>query len=530
MSVKESLYQHLKSSPAPLLFIGSGIARRYAKTADWEGLLRIFAEKADVDYSKQNARANGVKPKVASVIAQSFFDVWWEDPEYSQSVINNPEPDNEESPFKIEVANYFRDAEENITNERRETEEIEDLREASQRGVAAVVTTNFDTVTDSLFPGFTVFRSQEELLMSTPYGARELFKIHGCRTIPESMVLTQKDYDEFNLRTPYLSAKLLTLFVEHPVIFLGYSIDDPHIRQILLDVSRALSEANIAKLEGQLIFVRRIKEGKESQLVSSTFIIDDTPVPMIYADVTDEDYGQVFQALKQLRPKLPTKVVAQLKSEVYKILESENPKDEIYTRDIETLDDEGVADQVEVVVGLGIRDELGALGFSGVSREHLFNDVINPNPKLQGEKAAIEILGIIERTPKKTYIPVFKYLSQANLLDFDLNIVDNAELSSKIVDRVKDYRNRLTPYQASGSRPKTLAEQYGTFSNLLENVPQEDVLEALLCLKENAIDLTKLRSFLEEELTNQIGTLPTPLARAICLYDYISYGPGSISQ
>lgn len=70
----------------------------------------------------------------------------------------------------------------------------------------------------------------------------ELFKIHGCTSRPDSLVFTQDDYDEFIRRKKYLSAKLLTFFSEHPLIFIGYSASDPNIQNILSDIDEALPE------------------------------------------------------------------------------------------------------------------------------------------------------------------------------------------------------------------------------------------------------------------------------------------------
>ncbi|MBM7331364.1 SIR2 family protein [Agrobacterium sp. S2] len=408
--------------------------------------------------------------------------------------------------------------------------EIADLREASARGVAAVVTTNFDQVTDSLFPGFSVYRSQEELLMSTPYGGRELFKIHGCATDPDSMVLTKEDYVGFDRRSPYLSAKLLTLFAEHPVIFLGYSIDDPHIQQLLVDVASALSAANVAKLEGNLIFVRRDRSGAPSAITSSSFAIDGTAIPMEFVQVRDHEYGQVFEALKQLRPKLPTKVVAQLKSEVYRIIESEEPTQEIYTRDIESLDDDAIASQVEVVVGVGIRDQLGALGFHGVDRRHLLDDLVQPNPRLAGEKAAREVLdSVIPQINKMVYVPVFKYLARAGMLDALGNLKNDVDLDERVKARVATYEDRLKPSSGFGlARARRLAEAHPSVSALRSATRPNEVVEAVMSLERSTIDRAELLSFLSDQRNAHPTELSTSIARAICLYDYLTHGPGSV--
>jgi len=60
----------------------------------------------------------------------------------------------------------------------------------------------------------------------------EIFKIHGCITDPAGIVLTDDDYEDWNNKKKYLSAKLLTYFLEHPVLIIGYSAQDPNVLSI----------------------------------------------------------------------------------------------------------------------------------------------------------------------------------------------------------------------------------------------------------------------------------------------------------
>ncbi|WP_229420523.1 SIR2 family protein [Pseudoduganella albidiflava] len=50
--------------------------------------------------------------------------------------------------------------------------------------------------------------------------------------------MNQPDYDRFEEDHKYLSAKLLTYFIEHPLLFIGYRAEDPNIKAILYDVDR----------------------------------------------------------------------------------------------------------------------------------------------------------------------------------------------------------------------------------------------------------------------------------------------------
>jgi hypothetical protein len=56
------------------------------------------------------------------------------------------------------------------------------------------------------------------------------------------LILTEEDYAEFRTKRKYLSAKLLTYFIEHPLVFIGYSVQDSNIRALLSDIDEILGE------------------------------------------------------------------------------------------------------------------------------------------------------------------------------------------------------------------------------------------------------------------------------------------------
>lgn len=60
---------------------------------------------------------------------------------------------------------------------------------------------------------------------------------------PEEIIISKEDYEMFHNKQKYLTAKLLTYFMEHPIIFLGYSLSDSNIKKILLDIAEMVCES-----------------------------------------------------------------------------------------------------------------------------------------------------------------------------------------------------------------------------------------------------------------------------------------------
>lgn len=428
----------------PFLFVGSGFSRRYLGLESWAELLQRFCDGIR-DFGYYSTKANGDLPHAASLIAQDFNEFWWSDDQFSESREKHKEfLRTEASALKLEIATYLN----KIDLKQAGSGDLE-FEIAALKGlhVDGIITTNWDMLLEELFPDYRSFVGQEPLLFANPQSIAEIYKIHGCASDSESLVLTDQDYSRFRERNPYLAAKLITIFVEHPIIFIGYSITDPHIQAIIADISRCLGPERLEQLQENLIFVIRA-EGKDSSVGQGVMTLGETNIN--YTLVSTDDFREVYAAIDTVKRQVPVRILRFLKEQMYEIVKSANPEEKMSVVDIDEIQDK---DDVEFVVGIGVAENhkaqladneqaqaetLSKLGYKGITVDDIFADVI----KSDSEYDANELLDIVypafKKLPNK-YIPVFRYLRAAGIdskeeLD-ESGFTDAKSIAKRSVDR-----------------------------------------------------------------------------------------------
>ena len=110
MNFKENLDELFNGfEESPMLFIGSGMSRRYIDLENWPDLLKKFTEKINENHTKINADANSDLPEYARVLAEIYHNKWWDIPE-NKSLQKEYKSDltNRQSVLKIEISNYLK--------------------------------------------------------------------------------------------------------------------------------------------------------------------------------------------------------------------------------------------------------------------------------------------------------------------------------------------------------------------------------------------------------------------------------------
>lgn len=111
--------------------------------------------------------------------------------------------------------------------------------------ISVVVTTNWDrlldeSLTDAGKRVTTVVENYEVAFSNC--GDVLMVKMHGSIERPHTIVLTERDYQEFFERLPNLVDMLLYFFATRTFLFVGYSLSDPNFKRMYLEVTRHLQD------------------------------------------------------------------------------------------------------------------------------------------------------------------------------------------------------------------------------------------------------------------------------------------------
>jgi hypothetical protein len=201
--MKDRIIEVLKSNnSSPFLFLGSGFSRRYIGLENWSELLTRFTEDIKpFEYYKSSA--NQDMPLVASMIAKDFHEAFWNYPKYVSKRNNFKEQlISNTSALRISISEYLKQKVSNQKINEKTNVYVEEINLLRRLNVDGIITTNWDTFIDDLFPKYKIFTGQKELLFSNPQSIGEIYKIHGCITRPESLVLTYEAINTIQRKIP----------------------------------------------------------------------------------------------------------------------------------------------------------------------------------------------------------------------------------------------------------------------------------------------------------------------------------------
>lgn len=311
----------------PILFVGSGMSRRYFGAPNWHDSLRgCLSQVTDGghEYEYYMQKFAGDPIRIGTHIAERIHEWAWRagrnifPAEYFQ---NNSSTDVF---LKYMLAKQLTDITPDIDSLKGSAHwpEIQLLMAIRPH---AIITTNFDDFLERVFVGYEPIVGQQVIRYNmSSFG--EIFKIHGDVGDPTSVVLTQRDYDGFQIRKRYVAAKLLTYFAEHPVFIFGYSLNDPNVKSIIEDIGEIIADED--GLISNIFYINWDVDAESKTSLPEEHLVASTGKQYRVRSIVTKEFGWIYKALanEQQLKSINQKLVRALAARAFKLIRADIPR------------------------------------------------------------------------------------------------------------------------------------------------------------------------------------------------------------
>lgn len=345
----------------PIIFIGSGITKRYFKNApDWETLLLNIWEEVDSkeNFYKENYNLNKKyanddfkrNVELAKELSNKYNDAFYEQKVKLENLSLKDAYEKRIIPFKQRVANVF--------SSLIPKNDFEEEKEAFSKMLVKarmVITTNYDLfIEDSYKKAKTsvqVHIGNRGLFEKTEdYG--ELYKIHGSISDVNSIVITSEDYSRNESKSALIDAKILSNLTESPIIFLGYSLTDKNVQRLLnsfvenapFDISQAASRIGVVTFSEGEKEIKEVIEGLANNRIH-------------YTSLKTDNFLEVYNSLASINQSITPAEIRKYEANFRRIIEIKGQQQTLKTvladyEDISKLSDKEIKNK-KIIVAFG---------------------------------------------------------------------------------------------------------------------------------------------------------------------------------
>ncbi|MET3194108.1 SIR2 family protein [Gottfriedia sp. OAE603] len=313
----------VENNEFPVVFIGAGISKRFlVNFPDWTSLLegfwvglgltnfygefnniRVEISKSQPEYTDKEIDYYS-NIKMGTLIEEKFNWAF----NNGEVVIKEFTPKDafrsKISPFKKAISNQF------LTYKIKEEklQEFEVFKRMLLK-TQIILTTNYDTFIEDAYNSesdyeITKYIGQKGFFQGT-YGYAELYKLHGSVESPNDIIIAENDYAKFDNNSVLISAKIISMMMNSPIIFMGYSLTDINVRKIIKEFTRSLTEEEILILEDRLVLI----EYQEGESEFNEEVINDKDLGCKLKVIKTDNYEKVFNIISTINQGIaPTEV------------------------------------------------------------------------------------------------------------------------------------------------------------------------------------------------------------------------------
>lgn len=317
---------------------------------------------------------------------------------------------------------------------------------------------------------------------------------------------------EFERKSTYLAAKLMTIFMEYPIIFIGYSISDSNILSIVKSIVNCLDATQVKLLEDRFVFIEYKSGMVGAEVTPYTIMIENKP--LIMKKVTLDNFLLLYNVLENKKAKLPVVILRRFKKELYEYTITNTPTANLR---VASIDDERIKDD-DLVLAIGKASAFGLKGLSGLDANEWYRNIILDDLEFSADELLEYAFPKLNRQ-NSGKLPLNKYLSEATKDFLECKeIAKKQDFDSIISKTIKNNRKYLGGYQSV----KQIWEQ--------EKFSTSKALRLIAYLEEKQMDVHELEDVLKEIFEKDVNTLQnvetnerSNIRRLIRIYDYLKW-------
>lgn len=248
MSYRDKVTQEIRQSCArtsqdSVLFAGAGLSKRHLALPSWNQLLENILSQIQAPLPlAYYLQSSGNLINAAQHIARLTHEWAWLDGKATFPELFFDENVSHTIFLKHLVASQIQKAAP-VEMHLETLATQEEIPALTAMPLHTVITTNYDHFLEQILGREAVHGLNIALHNEGTKG--NVIKIHGCISDPASIVLLPEDYAGYSIKHRYIFSKLLTYFAEHTILFVGYSLSDPDIAELLVNTADALDVSNL---------------------------------------------------------------------------------------------------------------------------------------------------------------------------------------------------------------------------------------------------------------------------------------------
>jgi len=169
-----------------------------------------------------------------------------------------------------------------------------------------VITTNYDRLIERAFSNAgkrcgTIVREDDLTRMRDV----NVVKIHGCVTHLDTVVITEEDYYRWLVSDSEIKTLVRLWFLQRPIVFIGFSLSDPNLRQLYyglrfrfreaLQVAYAVFKERLDNYDMRFIEEQKIKIIEQDATAFLEDLVKQVVLPRAYKEYAPIDRAQLFR-------------------------------------------------------------------------------------------------------------------------------------------------------------------------------------------------------------------------------------------